>query len=101
MTRPTKHPKTGVYRIRMRVPQDLRAALGTGERIVTLRTKDPKEAAAKAPAAVAKLKAEFNAARAASGPARRLSGSPRKAEQPAPITSTGALAEERPPKLSL
>ena len=72
MTRPTKHPKTGVYRIRMRVPKDLRATLGVGDRNVTLGTKDPKEAAAKAPILTAKLKAEFNAARAASGPARRL-----------------------------
>lgn len=72
MTRPTKHPKTGVYRVRMRVPLDLREAIGRSESILSLRTKDPKEAIAKAPAAIAKLRAEFNAARAASGPPRRM-----------------------------
>lgn len=72
MTRPTKHPETGVYRIRVRVPQDIRDAVGKSERIASLETKSPKEAAAKAPSAIAKIRAEFNAARAASGPPRRL-----------------------------
>jgi integrase len=56
----------------MRVPLDLREAIGRSESILSLRTKDPKEAIAKAPAAIAKLRAEFNAARAASGPPRRM-----------------------------
>lgn len=72
MTRPTKHPKTGFYRIRMRVPLDLREVMGKSERIVSLGTKDPKEAEAQAPSAIAKARAEFNAARAASGPPRRM-----------------------------
>lgn len=72
MTRPTKHPQSGVYRIRMRVPPDLREVMGKSERSESLRTKDPKEAAEKALAAAAKIKAEFTAARAASGPPRRM-----------------------------
>ena len=72
MTRPTKHPKTGVYRIRMRVPLDLREVMGKSERIESLRTKDPKEAKAKEPVAKAKIRAEFNAARAASDTPRRM-----------------------------
>lgn len=73
MTRPTKHPKSGVYRIRMRVPEDIRAALRKGERIVSLDTKDPKEAAKRAPAVVAKIEAEFAAARLSLSPGRALS----------------------------
>ena len=49
MTRPSKHPKSGVYRIRRVVPPHLRGVNGLGrERIITLGTKDAKEAAKKA-----------------------------------------------------
>ncbi|NGM19926.1 hypothetical protein G3576_07855 [Roseomonas stagni] len=73
MCRPTKHPKTGVYRIRMRVPKDLIAAIGKRERIESLGTKNPGEARKLAPAACERIEAEFAAARAAAGPASPLS----------------------------
>lgn len=72
MTRPTKHPTTDVYRIRMVVPKDVRAIIGKRERIISLRTKDPAEAMKRAPAALAKIAREFTAARAALGPERRM-----------------------------
>jgi len=55
MTRPTKHPKSGVYRIRKGVPPELRDVLGKRELIQTLGTKDPQEAKRLAPPVVAKL----------------------------------------------
>lgn len=73
MTRPTKHPKTGVYQIRRRVPKALQAIIGKAERVISLRTKDPEEAKRRAPAANRKIDEEFAAARAALGPVRRLS----------------------------
>lgn len=72
MTRPTKHPTTGVYRIRKVVPKELRPIIGSAERIISLRTKDPAEAAKRAPAALRKIEQEFAAARAALSPARKL-----------------------------
>ncbi|OCC02388.1 hypothetical protein BA190_23985 [Labrys sp. WJW] len=44
MSRPFKHPKTGVYYFRKAVPDDLRALVGRREEKRTLRTKDPREA---------------------------------------------------------
>jgi len=41
MARPWKHPKTGIYWLRKRVPDELRARLGKGEEKFTLRTRDP------------------------------------------------------------
>lgn len=73
MTRPTKHPKTGVYQIRRRVPKALQGIIGKAERVISLRTKDPEEAKRRAPAANRKIDEEFAAAQAALGPARRLS----------------------------
>jgi integrase len=73
MTRPTKHPATSVYRIRKVVPKDIRPVIGTGERIISLETKDPAEAMKRAPAALGKIAREFAAARAALGPERSLS----------------------------
>ncbi|WP_374437305.1 DUF6538 domain-containing protein [Tabrizicola sp.] len=72
MTRPTKHPTTGVYRIRKVVPKELRPIIGTAERIISLRTKGPTEAAKRAPAALRKIEHEFATARASLHPARRL-----------------------------
>lgn len=72
MTRPTKHPTTGVYRIRMVVPKDIRAIIGKRERIISLRTKDPAEAMRRAPAALEQIAREFTAARAALGPEQRM-----------------------------
>jgi len=44
MSRPFKHPKTGVYQFRKAVPMDLRPILGKVEEKRSLRTKDPAEA---------------------------------------------------------
>jgi hypothetical protein len=44
MSRPWKHPKTGVYWLRKRVPLDLRARLRKAEEKRSLRTRDPGEA---------------------------------------------------------
>lgn len=44
MSRPWKHPKTGVYWLRRRVPARLVAAVGKTEEKQTLGTKDPEEA---------------------------------------------------------
>jgi hypothetical protein len=39
MATPSKHPKTGVYYIRKRVPTDLVDAFGKGEKKLSLHTK--------------------------------------------------------------
>ena len=57
MTRPTKHPKTGIYRVRKAVPESLRPFVGRREVTVNLRTREPREAAAKAPAALIQIEA--------------------------------------------
>ncbi len=44
MARPWKHPKTSVYWLRKRVPDDLRGVLGKLEEKRSLKTKDPSEA---------------------------------------------------------
>lgn len=44
MTRPWKHPKTGVYWLRKRVPDDLRGLVGKREEKRSLKTKDAAEA---------------------------------------------------------
>ena len=44
MSRPWKHPKTGVYWLRRRVPDDLRARVGKREEKRSLKTRDPGEA---------------------------------------------------------
>lgn len=79
MVRPTKHPKTGVYRVRKAVPEPLREAalalFGTSrELIVSLKTKDPAQAAAAAPRALQELEKRFEAIRAhaAGSPPQRM-----------------------------
>ncbi|WP_408891896.1 DUF6538 domain-containing protein [Neoroseomonas oryzicola] len=64
IARPTRHPKSGVYRARKVVPEDLRAVIGKRELIASLRTKDPAEAKARHAAAMATLEARLTAARA-------------------------------------
>ncbi|MDB5379483.1 MAG: recombinase XerD, partial [Rubritepida sp.] len=72
MTRPTKHPKTAIYRVRKTVPVALRAAAGVTEWIVSLGTKDPLEARQKAAHALADIEARHAAAKAAALPPRAL-----------------------------
>jgi integrase len=59
MSRPFKHPKTGVYWLRKRVPDDLRAAVGFAEYKRTLKTKDPVEAKRVHAAMLAELEAHW------------------------------------------
>jgi integrase len=44
MSRPSKDPKTGIFRFRKRVPDDLRPLVGKGEEKTSLGTRDPGEA---------------------------------------------------------
>jgi hypothetical protein len=44
MTRPSKHPITGIYFFRKRVPDSLRELLGKREEKISLKTRDPAEA---------------------------------------------------------
>ncbi|WP_020091128.1 DUF6538 domain-containing protein [Methylobacterium sp. 285MFTsu5.1] len=55
MPRPWKHPKTGVYYLRRRVPAELVEAVGKSEEKVSLGTKDPTEAKARHFAEIYKL----------------------------------------------
>jgi hypothetical protein len=41
MSRPSKHPKTGIYQLRKVVPEDLRKLFGKREEKVSLQTRDP------------------------------------------------------------
>ena len=69
MARPWKHPKTGVYWLRKRVPDDLRAGIGKREEKLTLKTRDPAEAKRLHAAALAALEQRWANLRA---PARKL-----------------------------
>ena len=44
MSRPFKHPKTGIYYFRKAVPDDLRAIIGKREEKRSLQTKNPADA---------------------------------------------------------
>src|ERR1700724_2756253 len=44
MARPWKHPKTGIFWLRKRIPDDLRPLLGKREEKQSLGTRDPNEA---------------------------------------------------------
>ncbi len=44
MSRPSKHPKTGIFQFRKRVPDDLRLLIGKSEEKLSLGTRDPVEA---------------------------------------------------------
>ncbi|KQT61694.1 integrase [Methylobacterium sp. Leaf456] len=59
MTRPWKHPKTGVYWLRKRVPADLKPFVGRVEVTLSLKTKDPAEAKQRILAALAELEARW------------------------------------------
>ena len=68
MTRPTKHPKSGTYVVRMAIPEDIRDACkrrygARTELRENLGTKDAKQAKASAPAAMDRLRAKLAAAR--------------------------------------
>lgn len=69
MIRPTKHPKSGVYRLRLAIPLHLRDTTARlcdkrTELIESLRTKDPAEAKRRAPEAERRLRNLLDAASA-------------------------------------
>jgi hypothetical protein len=53
--RPTKHPRTGIYRVRGRYPAELAAVYGKTEFKVSLKTRDREEARVQAPLVLAEL----------------------------------------------
>lgn len=68
MTRPTRHPKTGTYVVRLAIPAELREAAKTlfgvqRELRENLRTKDAREARRLGPDALARLRAKIEQAR--------------------------------------
>ncbi len=64
MARPFKHPKTGMYWLRRRVPADLIALVGKREELLSLKTKDASEAKRLHAAALAELEARWDQLRA-------------------------------------
>jgi hypothetical protein len=65
MGRPTKHPKTGVYWLRKRVPADIEVLIG---RKVITKTRDPEEAKRKHAEILAELEAHWARLRKGSQP---------------------------------
>ena len=68
MVRPTKHPRIGIYHVRLAVPpprrETAKGLFGAGwELAENLGTKDPSRAKDAAPAAVERLKAKMEAVR--------------------------------------
>ena len=63
MSRPWKHPKTGVYYFRKVVPEAIRALVGKVEVRQTLGTKTPREAALRHAEIAAKVASEWEALR--------------------------------------
>ena len=59
MSRPWKHPKTGIYQLRKAVPDDLRKIVGKREEKVSLQTRDPGEAKQRFAKALAELEARW------------------------------------------
>lgn len=59
MSRPFKHPKTGVYWLRKRLPADIAGSTGRSIITKTLGTKDPEEAKRKHAAVLAELEFEW------------------------------------------
>lgn len=68
MSRPTKHPKTGIYWLRRRIPADLVDKLGRKEVTKSLETRDPEEAKRKHAQLLLELDAQW--ARLREGPRR-------------------------------
>jgi integrase len=64
MARPQLHPRSGVYRLRKRVPADLVALIGRREFTLSLQTKDPTEARIRYAQELAKLEQRWAGLRA-------------------------------------
>ncbi len=84
MSRPQKHPKTGVYRFRKVVPEKLRPLLGKSEIIESLHTKDPVEAKARYREVSARVETQLE----------NLSRGPRKLGQKEIIALAGEVYRE-------
>src|ERR1700730_7307077 len=69
MSRPWRHPKTGIYWLRKGVPDDLRTAVGKREEKFSLKTRDPLEAKRRHAAALAAIEQRWTNLRA---PVRKL-----------------------------
>ena len=63
MSRPFNHPKTGVYYFRRVVPEALRGLVGKRELRISLKTKDPREAAARHPSFATRVTSQWEALR--------------------------------------
>ncbi|MDA9478917.1 hypothetical protein XI03_31430 [Bradyrhizobium sp. CCBAU 65884] len=59
MSRPWKHPKTGIYWLRKRVPDELVGLVGKREELRTLGTRDPAVAKGRHAAALAEVEAKW------------------------------------------
>ena len=59
MSRPWKHPKTGIYQLRKVVPGDLRKLVGKREEKLSLQTRDPAQAKLRFTNALAELEARW------------------------------------------
>ncbi|MCO6049546.1 hypothetical protein NGM99_07045 [Mesorhizobium sp. RP14(2022)] len=59
MSRPFKHPRTGIYWLQKRVPQDLVSTLGRKEVTQSLGTRDPAEAKRKLAIELAELESQW------------------------------------------
>lgn len=68
MSRPWKHPKTGIYQLRKVVPEELRQIVGKREEKVSLQTRDPAEAKVRHAKALAELEARWANLRAGPKP---------------------------------
>ena len=71
MSRPWKHPKTGMYWFRKVVPDGMRGLVGRTEVRRTLRTKDPREAARRFTEVAATVAAEWEVLRQGPKPLTR------------------------------
>lgn len=94
MTRPTKHPKTGVFRIRKGIPPALRDAAHRlyGQRwelIESLGTKNEREARERAPAVLAEIERKLEVCR------RRTTEPPRRLSHMECVAIAGAWRKER------
>jgi integrase len=63
MSRPSRHPKTGIFWLRKRVPSDLVARVGRAIEYFSLQTREPVEAKQRHAEAVARLEARWAALR--------------------------------------
>lgn len=101
MSRPWKHPKTGIYQLRKAVPEDLRKLVGKREEKVSLQTRDPAEAKVRHAKALAELEARWANLRAGPVPlTEREAHRFASAAHDRGWSSTGTIQVARPPGIS-